>query len=547
MSRPLPTEISRETFDAIIIGAGINGAGIARDASMRGLRVLLLDKGDLAGGTSAWSTRLIHGGLRYLEHGELGLVRESLRERETLLRRIAPHLVRPVPMLIPIYEGARRGRFTIRAGMLAYDLLSFDKSLAPHRMLSAAEALSLSPGLRAEGLKGAALYWDAQVEYAERLVVENALSAREHGALVLTYARVERLMIEGGAVRGVEFKDLIGGGTHAARAHVVVNAAGPWVDEVLAGVVRTPEKLIGGTKGSHLVVAPFKGAPEVALYTEARADSRPFFIIPWDGKYLLGTTDARYAGDLDRVEADDGEIDYLLSETNRVLPSARLTRDRVLYTYSGVRPLPASREGTEAGLTRRHFIHADTTGAHGLVSIVGGKLTTYRSLAEQTVDLLFRKLGRRSPPCSTGRTPLPGAQTKSFETFRETFKARSALAPEVCERLLRVYGVRAVEVARIAAEIPELQQPLCSAGASIGAEIVFSFRHEMAETLCDALLRRTMDGLDAAAGLNALERAAQLAQRYLGWDDARAALEVAAYRRYVERFHPLKMKRTEPS
>src|SRR5438132_10721499 len=198
---------ANEAVDLIVIGAGINGAGIARDAAMRGLKVLLLDKGDIGGGTSSWSTRLIHGGLRYLEHGEIGLVRESLRERETLFR-IAPHLVRPLPILIPIYNTARRGPWTIRFGMIAYDILSFDKTLSPHRMLSGEEVLRHASGLNAEGLRGAALYYDAQVEFAERLVLENVLSATEHGATVVTYVRVDTLRIENGAVTGVEFTDL---------------------------------------------------------------------------------------------------------------------------------------------------------------------------------------------------------------------------------------------------------------------------------------------------------------------------------------------------
>ncbi|MBV9208992.1 MAG: glycerol-3-phosphate dehydrogenase/oxidase, partial [Acidobacteria bacterium] len=268
MIRPI-TEIESQKFDVIVIGAGINGAGIARDAAMRGLRVLLIDKGDLCGGTSSWSSRLIHGGLRYLEHGELGLVRESLRERETLLR-IAPHLVKPLAMLIPIYKGARRGKLLIRAGMMLYDLLSFDKSLPRHQMLSQAQTLERAPGLKSEGLGGAALYFDAQAECAERLVVENALAARESGATVLTYARAERLLIEDKVVRGIEFTDLFGGGTrHQARAAITLNVAGPWVDQVLTGATPTQSRLIGGTKGSHLIVDKFAGAPLSALYVEA--------------------------------------------------------------------------------------------------------------------------------------------------------------------------------------------------------------------------------------------------------------------------------------
>lgn len=535
-------DISREPFDVVVVGAGVNGCGVARDAALRGLRVLLLDKGDIAAGTTAASTRLIHGGLRYLEHGEVGLVRESLRERETLLRVVAPHLVRPLPMLVPVYAGRRRGRVRLRAGMLAYDLLSSSKSLPRHRMLDVAEALEHAPGLNPEGLRGAALFYDAQVEYAERLAVENALAARAQGATVLTYARVERLLAEGDAARGVVFKDLLGGVTHEARAGFVLNAAGPWVDEALGGPPADGERLIGGTKGSHVVVRAFEGAPRTAVYTEAFEDGRPFFVVPWDDKLLIGTTDERYAGDLDRVEADGREVEYLLRETNRVLPSARLTRAEVLYTYSGVRPLPRVAEGRESGITRRHFIRpADV---RGLFSIVGGKLTTYRALAEEAVDVIFRALGQTPPPCQTADVPLPGAAVEDFDAFRRDFAARSTLPPQSTERLLKVYGARALEVLRLAQTDAKLSQVISVETGSIGAEVVYAFREEMAETLADCLMRRTMIGLNGQVGLDAVERAAHVAQRFLGWDDERAAREVENYCRYVERLQPNRPRQT---
>jgi len=374
-------------YDVVIIGAGINGAGIARDAAMRGLKVLLIEKGEIGAGTTSASTRLIHGGLRYLEHFEFGLVYESLRERETLLR-IAPDLVRPLAMAIPIYKQSRRGWLTIRAGMVLYDLLSWGKSLPRHRMLSRAETLERWPGLNPEGLVGSALYHDAQVEFPERLVLANVQSAQEFGAEVLTHTRVTGL-----TVSGVEF------GGQFAEASVIINAAGPWIDLVLAPV-KGP-KLIGGTKGSHIVVPVFSGAPANAIYLEARSDGRPIFIIPWNKLYLIGTTDVPFEGDPDEVRCEDWEIDYLLSETNLALPGAKLTRDSILQTYSGVRPLPYQSS------TRRHFIREHPQ-LSNLLSIVGGKLTTYRSLSEECVDLIFRKLGRNPPACRTAKEYLAG-------------------------------------------------------------------------------------------------------------------------------------------
>jgi glycerol-3-phosphate dehydrogenase len=378
-------------YDVVVIGAGINGAGIARDAAMRGLKVLLIEKGEIGAGTTSASTRLIHGGLRYLEHFEFGLVYESLRERETLLR-IAPEFVRPLAMVIPIYKQSRRGWLTIRAGMILYDLLSWGKSLPRHRMLSRAETRERWPGLNPEGLIGSTLYYDAQVEFPERLVLANVQSAQEFGAEVLTHTRVTGL-----TGKGVEFGDRF------AEAGVVINAAGPWIDLVLAPV-KSP-KLIGGTKGSHIVVAPFQGAPENAIYLEARSDGRPIFIIPWNKLYLIGTTDVPFNGDPDQVQCEDWEIDYLLSETNLALPGAQLTRDNILQTYSGVRPLPYQSS------TRRHFIREHPQ-LPNLLSIVGGKLTTYRSLAEECVDLIFRKLGKNPPPCRTAIEVLKSSEFK---------------------------------------------------------------------------------------------------------------------------------------
>ncbi len=529
-----PSDTATQIFDLIVIGAGVNGAGVARDAAMRGLKVLLLDKGDISSGTSAWSTRLIHGGLRYLEHGELGLVRESLRERERLLR-IAPHLVRPLPMLIPIYAGARRGLLTIRAGMILYDLLSRGKSLERHRMLSKAETLARAPGLAAENLRGAALYYDAQVEYAERLVFENALSAARHGATVLTYSRVDNFIIEDAAARGVEFTDLINNTAHVARGRVLLNVSGPWVDLVLARGGRAGERLVCGTKGSHLVVDEFAGAPASALYVEAQADGRPFFIIPWNGAYLIGTTDLPFDGSPDEAEAGDDEISYLLAETNRVIPRARLTRAAVRYTYSGVRPLPCRTSRDPSGVTRRHFIRDHAPALEGFLSVVGGKLTTYRNLSEQAVDAVFKKLGRRPPECRTAEEPLPGA---SGEEFAARLRMKSDLPVAATERLLKIYGARAEEVLELAFEDEGLRETFSKISGAIAAEVVFSFREELAQTLTDCLWRRTMVGMNEAAGLDCVEAAALVARKYLGWDDARAGKEVDDYRDYVRRFRP---------
>ncbi|HEY6120038.1 MAG TPA: glycerol-3-phosphate dehydrogenase [Pyrinomonadaceae bacterium] len=531
MSQTTYSQAKTPDYDVIIIGAGINGAGVARDAAIRGLKVLLLDKGDICGGTSAWSTRLIHGGLRYLEHGEVGLVRESLREREVLLR-IAPHLVRPLPVLVPIYANQRRGPLTIHTGMLVYDLLSWDKSLPRHRFLSLADASTRVPGLKAEGLLAAALYYDTQVEFAERLVLENVLSAVQHSAHVRTYTRVDGLLWKNGQVEGVTFSDRFGD-RHAASSQVVVNAAGPWIDEVLkrSGFNSQPP-LIGGTKGSHLIVAPFPGAPADAIYLEAEQDHRPVFIIPWIGNYLIGTTDIRYTDSPDHVEIDHWEIEYLLAEVNRLIPSARLTTDSILFSYSGVRPLAYARSKSEEGITRRHFIR-EHHGVKGLMSLVGGKLTTYRILAEHTVDLCYRRLRCKAPRCTTATMKLPGAVSSDLESFRLSLKNKDPLSEQSVDRLLRIYGSRAADVLRFAQGSADLFEIFDSETSAIAAEVVFAFKAEMATTLSDCLLRRTMVGLNSTRGLEAINSAGRIAEKHLGWPPSRAREEVETYRRHA--------------
>ncbi len=524
--RTVTRELPRAPVDLLIVGAGINGCGIARDAALRGLRVAVVEQSDVAAGTTSRSTRLIHGGLRYLEHLELGLVRESLHERERLLK-IAPHLVHPLSFFIPIYERDRRGPWTIRAGMLAYDALSFGKSEERHHMLGTDDALEREPGIAREGLKGAAVYFDGQVEYAERLALENALDAYDHGVTILTHRRVASLIVSDGRCRGAA---LDGGGE--IHADVVVNVAGPWVDAVLGGLGQP--RLIGGTKGTHLVVGRFHGAPSDALYVEAD-DGRPYFIVPWNDLYLIGTTDTRYTGDLDHVVASDEEIEYLITATNEVIPGARLTREDILYTYAGVRPLPET-EGSEGSVTRRHIVHDHAPDIDGLLSIVGGKLTTYRQLSEEAVEAVFAKLGREAPSCGTAQLPLPGGAVADWEQFRERFIGSARVPRPAAERLLRIYGARAEDV--LASGESDLLEVIDPSTGAIAAEVVHAFRAELARTLTDALTRRTMITLGASSGVGPDEAAARVAQRHLGWDSERARTEVRDYRQALADMRP---------
>ncbi len=521
------------SYDLIVIGGGINGAGIARDAALRGIRTCVVEQGDVCNGTTRWSSRLIHGGLRYLEHAELGLVYESLHEREALLR-IAGHLVHPLKLLIPIYKYSRRGRFIIACGMWLYDLLSFRKSLPWHQMLNAGQALEAVPGLNSEELIGAVMYYDAQVVFAERLVVENMIAARDAGAEFRTYCRVDQVLTRAHSVQGVRYTDLRTDEQHELSASVVVNASGPWVDRVLHGIEPPLRKFMGGTKGTHIVVPEFSGAPDTACYLEARSDGRPYFVIPWNGMLLIGTTDIRFGGNPANAHAEKREIRYLLNETNHFFPAARLEPKDILYSYTGVRPLPRRKTKSEGDITRRHIVKHHRRAAKGLYSIIGGKLTTYRNLAEEVTDRVARRLTGSKGYCDTATGALPGAM-KDLETVDQELRRSDAIGPESREHLVAVYGSRALLVKTLADQAPALGVEICPHSHAIGAEIVFAVESEMATSLADVLLRRTMVGLSPDQGRTALPSALRIARDFLGWSDVRIEEEERMYLREIDR------------
>lgn len=510
-------------YDLIVIGAGINGAAIAREAAVGGLKVLLVERGDIGAGTSSASSRLIHGGLRYLEYGELHLVYESLHERERLLA-LAPHLVAPLELCIPVYRRARRPRWQVAAGLALYDLLSLGKSVPSREILDRDELLAKLPGIEREGLLGGASYYDAQARYPERLVVENVRDAVVNGAVLMTYTRVTRIRVEQGRVTGVDWRT-VGGEVSGARARLVVNAAGPWVDEVLGPIQHT--RLLGGTKGSHIVVPRFEGAPTVGVYVEASADGRPFFILPWNELLLIGTTDERYEGDAAAATIDARERAYLVGETERVFPGAAGLDGRVLYTHTGVRPLPYRSRGATSAITRRHIVRRHRA-ARGLHSIVGGKLTTHRALAEDVLRKLRKELPRAVARDVTRARPLPGALA-ALERDALLAELGARFGARQARRLWNVYGGLAADVAKCAMR-PELAEPVAPGSDLLAAELVHALETEWAVTLVDVLQRRAMVGLGADFGIGVAPAAASTLVRLGLWDAPRAAQELAAYR-----------------
>ncbi len=522
-------------YDLVIIGGGINGAGIARDAALRGLRVILLEKKDFGSGTTSWSSRLIHGGLRYLEYAEIPLVYESLHERG-YLRKIASHLVKRIRINIPIYDRSKRGLMLIRLGMIAYDLLSIRKTLPRHRMLNRDELLQLEPGINADGLRGGAQYYDAQVTFAERLVMENIISAAESGAVVKNHSPVETIGRHDGRAMTVSYFDADTAESQLVRGRLVINAAGPWVDRVLRKTGRKHRRLMGGTKGSHIIVGKFDGAPREAFYVEAAVDGRPFFIIPWNGQYLIGTTDIRYSGDPGVVRASKAEIRYLLNETNHVFPEARLLPADVHYAYAGVRPLPRHTKGPEAAITRRHIIKRHKRALRGIISIIGGKLTTYRNLAEQTIDRVIKKFDAGLVPCSTSSAPLPGAI--GIDEAREKLENFSGLSDIGRERILGIYGGRAALILELTVSNAALSNVIGSEKSVLAAEVVFAIRHEFAKNLTDLMHRRLMLGLSADQGEELAETVANIAASELVWDEPELQKQLDSLRRYNARLKP---------
>ena len=534
MKRMVPSDLDTHRFDLAIIGGGINGAAIARDAVLRGMSVILLEKDDFASGTTSWATRLIHGGLRYLEHFEFGLVNESLVERGRLLQN-APHLVDPLPLVLPVFRGSTHSSLKLRAGMRLYDLFSRGDPLPKHAWFSRKETGARWPELTMEGLLGSFRYFDAQATFPERLVVEQIASAMSFGAVTLNYARVTAIETSGSVVTGVTFVDELTGQSHRVQARTVVNVAGPWVDQVLASLDPEPKREIGGTKGSHIFLETTGTEPADAIYAEAESDGRPFFIVPWNGLTMIGTTDLPFAGDLDDVVATNDEIDYLLQETKRLLPALDTSRDRVVFTYSGVRPLPAVDAASPGGVTRRHFLIDHSPSRQGLFSVIGGKLTTHRSLAEEVVDEIANEFGNRKP-CLTRDLPFPYSPGSGLESLREELMSSFGLSGLQAKRLTSIYGTRARDIADLGALDPTLGIPLTDGSLATGAEIVWAFEHEMAIGLTDAIVRRTMAAWTPDLGRAVARGAAGIGQSHLGWSNDHATDELAEFESYIERF-----------
>jgi glycerol-3-phosphate dehydrogenase len=497
-----------EPFDLAIIGGGIVGTGIARDAARRGLSVALFERDDFGAGTTAASTRLVHGGLRYLATGDLRLVRLDMRERETLLR-IAPHLVTPLPFVLPFERRRAWEQLRLRAGMLLYDALSYDKSLPAHRVLDANERGRLEPGLDAKRFSGAAVYFDAQVFSPERLALENVLDAVAYGALAVNHAEVTHPLRDGARLAGVKVRDRLTGDQRTVFARVIVNAAGPWLDRAAASIEASRPNRLRTTKGVHVAC---DRVTEHAIALESAVDGRLVFAIPWAGYTWLGTTDTDFSGDPADAVATAEDVDYLIDSVSPAIPAVRHARRH--WACAGVRALVGA-SGSASDVTRMHRVVSDVP---GLISVIGGKITGYRAIAEEVTDLVCRELQMEGAPVTT-QEPLPGAGPH-----------RSGV-----EHLDRIYGSRATLVQALAAAEPSLRAPIAPGHPDIAAQVAFAVRQEWCARLEDFMLRRSYIGFAPDRGVSAAEPVSYHLQRELRWPEEQRRHEVRRYNARVER------------
>lgn len=534
MKRFIETHDGR-VYDILIVGGGITGAAVAYEAAARGFSVALVEKGDFGGATSSATSKLIHGGLRYLANFELGLVRESLRERRTL-ENIAPNLVYPLPFLLPLYATKERSKWVMEPGMIIYDLLSYDKGftwdrskrLPLHRYLSAAKVRALEPVVKSDGLTGAVLFYDCASLSPERLTLAFVKSAVKHGAVVANYARAEHFIRVGGRVTGIVVRDLLTGKTTTLCGAVTINCGGPWAD-LLLDIARgaSGPQHVRRSEGIHIITRSLTNGYAIGGLTP---EGRPCNIIPWRGHSLIGTTDREYVGDPDAWRVTREKIEAYIGEVNAAFGNPELIRyGDVLYAYGGLRPLVDDESKDVHQTSRRYEIYDnETDGLPGLITVEGGKYTTSRRLAENVLNTVVRKHGGRPTKNLTARVQLAGCEIRDMEAFLAEAKATySDFSPTTVDTLARHYGTEFSRVLEVARGEPRYAVPL-NADGELAAQVVVAVRDEMARTLTDVLIRRTGIGTLGHPGPDVLAAVAQVAAAELRWSGAKTEQELAA-------------------
>ena len=504
--------LNDQHFQVVVIGGGINGVAVARQCARAGKHTLLVDQNDFASGVTSRSTRIIHGGLRYLEHGELGLVRESLRERENLLRERS-HLVHPMHFLLLLNETTQRSALKVRAGLWLYQRMA---GKSPHSDATEMELKRLERALDAGHRWSFFNYEDAQCEFPERLVAEWLMEAVDAGAIVRNHTEALAVDVAHGRIRGVLLRDQITGRDARVDAGWVINCSGPWADRVCQrSAIRMAKPMLGGLRGSHIVLPRFPGSPSAAVYTEA-VDGRPIFVLPWNDQILVGTTEVADNGDPGKTVPSAEEISYLLRSVAQLFPKAKLSAQSVKHAFAGIRPLPYSPDNRPSAVTRRHILHdhADDGAAH-MLSVIGGKLTTAASLARDCA----RKIGLNAAEPNTVALG-PGAALDPLLDDAVLEIARiGAVSEETAQGMVEWHGKRAADIARMALARAELRAPICPHTSHVIAEVVEAYRRECAVTLGDVLLRRVPVALGACWSESCSREAALRIGAVLGWNE----------------------------
>ena len=507
-----------EHFDVLVIGGGINGVAIARECARGGRRTLLVEQHDFGAGTTSRSTRIIHGGLRYLEHGDIAQVRESLNERQRLLHDY-PHLVRSLEFLLALDQNSSRSGLAIRAGLWLYRQMGgrLQNNSNGHqrdtleRLLDAGRHFSVFS------------FHDAQCEFPERLVALWLVEGIEAGCVARNHMQVLEVELQDGRVRGAILRDRLNAAEQQISADIVINATGPWADSICrSSGIQTANPMVGGVRGSHLILPKFPGAPESAVYTEA-IDGRPIFVVPWNDQILVGTTEVRDENDPERVSPSAGEIDYLMDSLHRLFPSAHITRGDVHSAFAGVRPLPYSPPDEPCSISRRHYFHDHAPeGAAGMISVIGGKLTTAGSLAEDCVELLGIAPRKARENAVVHQAEVDVLLNRCATSVAEV----GGFSYQTARGIVEWFGKRAMTIARRASKSAEMRARLCAHSAHIVAEVVDAFENECALTLGDALLRRVPVALGACWSRQCSGEAARAVAAAMNWDTRRAGAEV---------------------
>ncbi len=540
--------LADEMYDLLILGGGINGLAAAWDAALRGLKVALVEKSDFGAETSSATLKIIHGGLRYLQHLDFIRSRESIRERSALLR-IAPHLVHPFSFLVPTFGHLMKGKEFMTAGLIMNELVSYDrnrnlkdplKHIPAGRVVSRRECLERMPGLNDKGLTGGVIFYDAQMYNSERLTLSFALSAAARGADLANYVEAVALLRQGARVTGARVRDGISGAEFDIRAAVVANMTGPWSDIILGLLDKPkPDRNVLRSKGIQIVAPSLTGDMGLGVASRHRdpdalfsRGARHYFITPWRGVSLIGTTDTIYRGDPDDFRITGKDIGDFIDELNEAMPSARLSRAQVPFAFGGLRPITETNLETGSQVSRKYEItdHAETLGIEGLVTVIGVKYTTGRLLAEKVINCVFKKLNRPSPRVVTAETPLAGGDIERLDSFMQEANKNplAGLDEQGIRHLVYNYGSGLSALAARVQKDPRLGERLPGSKEVIKAEILQAVREECALHLPDVVFRRTDLGTLGHPGRPALQACADLMAAELGWDEARKGREFDA-------------------